>query len=158
KWIRYAGGLLDAYVGRGSGSDEFNQALLQHYGWRAFYIDCSANPMIAAWFASHTYQSKRQVELSEDYEERHDMLVKTYASYGFEPGEGHLYVFKRDAIAESIGIFDLSAIKIDGFRPRPEVQSAWLLGPLRNAAVPLECFAAHIRCDREIFRDFASGG
>src|ERR1035437_3409889 len=44
---------------------------------------------------------------------------------------------------------------MEGARPRTERQNAWLLGPLRNTEVPLDCFIAHITASRAIFRDYA---
>lgn len=66
KWARYASNVLDTYIGSVSDTKAFNQALLQHYGWRSFYVDCSACASVAAWFASHTFSQKNVIELCED--------------------------------------------------------------------------------------------
>jgi len=157
KWSRYASNVLDTYVPSAKKSLEYDQALLQHYGWRSFYADCSASPAVAAWFASHEYSNDgRAIELCEDYEERPVMLVKRNASYAFAEGEGHLYVFDKARSSKAVGLIDLEALSIEGHRPRTQAQKAWLLGPLRNKSVPPECFVAHISGDRSIFRDYAA--
>jgi hypothetical protein len=156
KWCRYAGNVLDVYTGETGRSPNFTQALLQHYGWRSFYVDCSATAAVAAWFASHSYAENNIIELCEDYEERPVMLIKRMARYGFEEGEGHLYVFDKAVAQERVGIIDLAALKIEVARPRTAAQDAWLLGPLYNRAVPPECFAAHITASRAVFRDYAA--
>jgi hypothetical protein len=156
KWCRYADNVLDTYIGAAGTSLTFTQALLQHYGWRSFYVDCSASAAVAAWFASHVYSERRSIELCEDYEERPVMLVKRMASYDFAEGDGHLYVFDKAISEHRVGVTDLAALKIEGARPRTEAQDAWLLGPLRNTEVPPESFVAHIRASRTVFRDYAA--
>jgi hypothetical protein len=156
KWCRYAHNVLDTYIGTAGTSLTFSQALLQHYGWRSFYVDCSASAAVAAWFASHVYSERQTIELCEDCEERPVMLVKRMASYDFAEGDGHLYVFDQAVTKERVGVTDLAALKIEGARPRTEAQEAWLLGPLRNKEVPVECFVAHITANRAVFRDYAA--
>jgi len=76
KWCRYADNVLHTYISAAGTSQAFTQALLQHYGWRSFYVDCSASAAVAAWFASHVYAQRQTVELCEDCEEDPVMLVK----------------------------------------------------------------------------------
>ena len=156
KWCRYADNVLDGYLGTAVTSLTYTQALLQHYGWRSFYVDCSARAAVAAWFASHVYSEKQTIELCEDCQERPVMLVKRMASYEFAEGDGHLYVFDRAAAQRLVGVTDLAALKLEGARPRTEAQDAWLLGPFRNTEVPIECFVAHITATRAVFRDYAA--
>ena len=156
KWCRYADNVFDAYINAAGTSLAFTQALLQHYGWRSFYVDCSASSAVAAWFASHVYSERQTIELCEDCEERPVMLVKRMASYEFAEDDGHLYVFDKALSEARVGVTDLAALKIEGARPRTERQDAWLLGPLRNTEVPMECFVAHITANRAVFRDYAA--
>jgi hypothetical protein len=68
KWNFYATELLrrggfdiarpDAY--------HFTHGLLQHYGWRSFFVDLTASAPIAAWFASHRFSSATGLDLCED--------------------------------------------------------------------------------------------
>ncbi|HXZ00892.1 MAG TPA: FRG domain-containing protein [Stellaceae bacterium] len=158
RWSHYADKVLEAWVGPKATPEVFSQALLQHYGWRSFYVDCSASPGVAAWFASHTYSDRIAIEMSEDYEERPVMLRKRHANYALKQGEGHLYVIDRDRAHDRSGTVDLAGIAIDKFRVRPMAQQAWLVGPLREERLDMDCLVAHIRGDRAIFRDCAAAG
>ncbi len=154
KWGRYATNVLDVFIGEYEDRLGLVQALLQHYGWRSFYIDASSNAAVGAWFASHNYSDKTVIEMSEDCEERPVWLRKKMAQYNFEEGDGHLYILDRD-MAARIGLVDLAALQISGYRPRPTAQSAWLVGPLRNKPLPTACYRAHIMAERAVLRDYA---
>lgn len=156
KWIRYARGVLEAYIGEKADTLPFWQALLQHYGWRSFFVDCSTSAAVGAWFASHTYSDNTMFELCEDFEERAVVLKKRMASYEFTEGEGNLYVLDKALSETLVGAVDLAALKIEGAHPRTEAQSAWLVGPLSNTNLPAECFAAHITASRAVLRDYAA--
>lgn len=156
KWCQYASAVLEAHVGEHVDSLQFVEALLQHYGWRSWYVDCTTSAAVAAWFASHVYDETGRSELSEDCEERPIWLAKRYARYDFKEGDGNLYIFGKAVVEKLVGVADLAALKIEGARPRTEAQSAWLLGPLQNAEVPKECFIAHITAPRAVFRDYAA--
>ncbi|MET1080683.1 MAG: hypothetical protein ABWY06_21950 [Pseudomonas sp.] len=155
KWSRYAKNVLRVFLEGHMDDLGFQQALLQHYGWRSFYIDCSSNPAVGAWFASHKYLDNITVEISEDCEEQPVMLRKRAARYEFEEGNGYIYVLDK-TIAAEVGLVDLAALTIEGSRPRTTAQAAWLLGPLRNKPVPHGCFLAQISANRAILRDFAA--
>lgn len=156
RWGRYADLVLHAFMGSQHATLLYQQALLQHYGWRSFYVDCSANPAVSAWFASHSYHDERIVEMSEDYEERPVFLRKRSARYALEEGMGHLYVFPLAMAQRVTGVTNLAELHIEGARLRPQAQNAWLMGPIRNNVVPPECFAAHIEADRAIFYEYAA--
>lgn len=156
KWSRYSSNVLQTYIGKTANSLGFVQALLQHYGWRSFYVDCSTNAAVSSWFASHEYTDRDIIELSEDCDERPVMLVKKQAQYDYKAGTGHLYVLDRRIVDFRIGVVDLAGIKIEGARPRTSAQDAWLIGPLRNTEVPPDCFIAHVAAERSVFRDFAA--
>jgi hypothetical protein len=155
KWSRYATNVLDVFIRDYDDPQAHNQALLQHYGWRSFYIDCSSNPAVGAWFASHKYSDRFVVEMSEDCEERPIWLRKRMAQYDFEDGDGHLYILDKVVCAQ-IGLVDLEALDIEDCRPRTSAQAAWLLGPLRRAPMPQPCFRAHITASRAVLRDYAA--
>lgn len=154
RWARYADEVLGAFTGQHSNL-ALNQAILQHYGFRSFYLDCSDQPAVSAWFAGNKYSDKPSVELCEDCDERPLFLRKKMASYVAAEGTGHLYVLDQ-AACEKVGLVDLTAIAIKGARTRANVQSAYLIGPLRNAPLPTECFLAHIEADCGVFREFAA--
>jgi len=156
KWARYARNLLEMYLGDAVCSMDFTQALLQHYGWRSFYIDCSASALVSAWFASHRYRDRMTIEMCEDFEERPIWLSKHKADYEYEDGEGVLYIFDKSACEKHSKLTDLASIKFDGMRPRTQAQQAWLLGPLRKQGVAPECLVAMITGPRSVFREFAA--
>ncbi|HHK5286498.1 TPA: FRG domain-containing protein [Pseudomonas aeruginosa] len=155
KWCRYSQNVLDAFIQGHRGDFAYQQALLQHYGWRSFYVDCTSNPAVAAWFASHSYSEEPKLEISEDCDERPVWLKKRMARYDFTEGQGHLYVLDKQAVAE-VGLVDLATLTVDGFRPRTVAQSAWLIGPLRNKPIPQNCYIAQISVPRSVLRDYAA--
>jgi hypothetical protein len=77
------------------------------------------------------------------------------AQYDFEDGDGHLYILDRE-VAALIGLVDLAALQIEGYRPRTTAQAAWLLGPFRNQTVPITCYRAHVTVPRAVLRDYAA--
>ncbi|MGJ3353812.1 FRG domain-containing protein [Providencia sp. Je.9.19] len=154
RWSTYSSNVLETFLGRHQNKQHFVQALLQHYGWRSFYIDCSANPAVSAWFASHKYRESKHIELSEDCDEDPVLLLKRHASYDFEDGDGHIYIIEKEE-ALQIGLIDLSSVTLSGFRPRTVAQEAWLLGPLSGSPVPKKCFRAQITAPRSVLRDYA---
>lgn len=156
KWSRYASNVLDVFVKVPGKSLNYSQAILQHYGWRSFFVDCSASPAVSAWFASHGYSERNSIELCEDCEEEPVMLIKREATYSFEEGDGHLYVLDKARSSELVGLVDLQALNVEGHRARTTAQKAWLLGTLRNQPVPADCFVAHISGPRSVFRDYAA--
>ncbi len=158
KWCTYATYVLDVYVKGHSDSFTFQQALLQQYGWRSFFVDCSSDASVSAWFASHTFsnnQDEKVSETSEDYQERFVLLFKQYARYDFMEGEGHLFILDKTTCAD-VGLADLADISTAGSRPRTSAQAAWLVGPLHDEPLPDNCFLAHVSAKRSIFRDYAA--
>ncbi|MEL5451678.1 FRG domain-containing protein [Serratia bockelmannii] len=154
KWCTYSRNVLETFLGRHKNEPHFVQALLQHYGWRSFYVDCSANPAVSTWFASHIYREDKHIEMSEDCNEEPVLLLKRLASYDFEDGDGHLYIIDKEE-ALKIGLADLSSVTLPGCRPRTVAQEAWLLGPLLGNPVPQQCFRAQITAPRSVLRDYA---
>lgn len=157
RWAHYSGFILSALLGteRRNVSLEFTQAILQHYGWRSFYLDASSDPGVSAWFAAHSFKGGRSIELCEDCFEDGVFLVKLRASYSFEDGDGFLYVISKKAMKDrGLTLVDLSSIEMTDCRPRFHAQKAWLIGPL-NADLPTECIVASIRGPRGVFREFA---
>lgn len=155
KWCRYCQNVLDAFIPQHRGDLAYQQALLQHYGWRSFYIDCTSNPAVAAWFASQSYSEETTLEMSEDCHENPVWLKKRMARYDFNEGEGHLYILSRSSVSR-VGLVDLATLTVDGYRPRTVAQSAWLIGPLRNKNLPQDCYIAQITAPRQALRDYAA--
>lgn len=156
KWSYYARGALKYALGEVIDSMELTQAVLQHYGWRSFYLDLSASPAVSAWFASHTFISNVAIEMCEDCFELPVWLRKTNARYEFQSGIGHLYLIDKDKVLESgKALHDLTQLETVAPKPRFKAQAAWLAGPLQGN-LPIECFHSRIIADRQILADFAS--
>ena len=155
KWVRYSQATLRHYFGEKKSTPEFCQAVLQHYGWRSFYLDASSSAAVSAWFASNSHESKMNLMLSEDYRESPVFLKILSAQYTPASGYGHLYVLDRKGIEEDIGLTDLSLLSVEGRRLRFLVQSAFLVGPLRSKPLPNEYYLAHIIAPCEAYRELA---
>lgn len=144
KWIRYSESALRYYFGAERSTQEFCQAVLQHYGWHSFYLDASSSAAVSAWFASHSFDGTPNLMMSEDHNEDPVFLKSLQAEYKRAEGVGHLYVLDREKIEKHIGLIDLSSLSVEGTRLRFSVQSAFLVGPLRNEPLPKECYLGHI--------------
>ena len=155
RWSRYVSSILKFFFNLESENFALPQALLQHYGWRSFFVDCSSNPAVSAWFACHDFAQEATVSMIEDWEEEPVFVRQQRAQYKFEEGEGHLYIFDKK-VAEEIGLSDLSQIRTNDARTRPQAQDALLLGPIQNKSVPESCFLAHIIVKRSVLRDYAA--
>ncbi|WP_244630042.1 FRG domain-containing protein [Pseudomonas syringae] len=154
KWCRYSQSVLDAYIAKHRADFGYQQALLQHYGWRSFYVDCTSSPAVAAWFASHKYTEATTLELCEDCDERAVMVRKRMARYAPVMGTGHMYVLNKKA-ANHVGLVNLATLTVEGYRPRTVAQSAWLLGPLHNP-IPQNCFLAQITVPSDVLQSYAA--
>ncbi len=158
RWSHYATNIPSTLLGpkQSEVSLEFAQAILQHYGWRSFYLDASSNPEVSSWFAAHTFSSTRKLELCEDCFENPVFLRKLAANYSYGDGQGILYVLSKQALADArLIVIDLSSIELRDCRPRFHAQQAWLIGVLHDD-LPTNCIAASIKGPRQVFRDFAS--
>jgi hypothetical protein len=155
KWSNYASNILRPLLASKADLLEFTHAILQHYGWRSWFVDCTTSSAVAAWFASHVYKEDLGGGIFEDYDERPVHLECRFAHYDAEEGDAHLYVIDRGIAAAAVGLTDLSEMAIGGSRPRAQAQSAFLLGPLRNQVLPQQVYLAHISGPRSVFRDLA---
>lgn len=74
------------------------QGLLQHYGFRSFFVDLSSSKSVAAWFACNAFESKRGLDLCENSFEEPVMLVVQRARYNPAEGVGNFYVLSKEAL------------------------------------------------------------
>jgi len=158
KWHNYAKCILSGFFGKEFESFTFTHAILQHYGWRSWYVDCTTNPHVAAWFASHCYRSKLSAVLVEDHKERPVFLKYRPAAYDFSDGNGYLYLIDQKIAEQNCGLTDLTRMKLPEARLRAAAQSAWLLGPLQNRPIPNEAFLAQITAPRQVLLEMAQEG
>jgi hypothetical protein len=63
KWWHYSRAILATYVKEFDGLTDLatDQAILQHYGWRSFFLDATADPAVACWFAATAMASSNAV-------------------------------------------------------------------------------------------------
>lgn len=134
---------------------ELSQALLQHYGWRSFFVDLSASPGVAAWFASHAFAEKDAFVISEDINEVGVTLHYRLASYSpSRQQRGHLYCIARDALqSHGIGVHDLRVIMSE-LQCRPTRQEAIVVGPL-SSRLAADVVTHHIEADCSLLRELA---
>ena len=158
KWTYYAMDALRVFTGDTTISTDIElvQALLQHYGWRSFYLDVTKSLPIAAWFGSHRYSSRTVVGACFDCSEEFILLKQEPATYERFDGDGHLYVLSRAAVeAAGLGVLPLcEQIKSD-FTSRFVKQSAWMIGAMQES-LPEECILAHVEAPSAVLADVAT--
>lgn len=156
KWTHYAKAMIRGY----SGVDyfdidlELSQAILQHYGWRSFYVDLTKSSSIACWFASNTYEESKSIHMSEDIHENPVWLVHKDAKYSQSKGNGHIYIIDCLAL-ETLGIkiHDLTLMQGNEGRLRFDAQQACLVGNL-NDRLPPQVIASHIEVPSSVLKDY----
>jgi FRG domain len=132
KWQHHAKEILRILSGHDSVSDGLlSDALLQHYGWRSFYVDVTKSPAVAAWFASHKFiKGDPVLEMSEDVNEEFVMLVHNAPVYIPSDQPGNIYVIsKTKAQINSAKFYDLTRIECEDTTPRFHTQLGGLIGP-----------------------------
>lgn len=156
KWSHYASFVLQARFGHGEDPERHReQALLQHYGWRSFFIDASANPAVSAWFASHKFDDNTTFALADDCHQQPVMTIHQAATYEFHGGSGYLYAISIDKLSEAgVKTFDLASIAPQVPRLRPNVQAAWLIGPLAED-LPVAAIVMMIKAPAAILAEYA---
>lgn len=158
KWSYYADRALQHLVRGWKKTDDIatNQAILQHYGFRSFFLDASGDPRVAAWFASNSFESKIAVNLVEDCFED-PVFLRTLDAW-FVPTHqmGHVYLICQKALRQSgIQAVHLSEIATHEGAPRYVRQDAYMVGPLIKSGLSSDCILCHITAPAEVFRDFA---
>lgn len=160
KWSQYADSVIRALQGPDlpAPSEARTQAILQHYGWRSFYIDATNNSGVAAWLASHKFSSDMHVEMCEDAFEEGVCLLSLRAQYSLSKEEfGHLYVISRDEVIRSGHRCDDLGEEIStepGLRLRFLDQEACMLGPFQKA-LPEGCIVGHIEAPVSVLAQYA---
>ncbi|WP_194578434.1 FRG domain-containing protein, partial [Vibrio anguillarum] len=116
KWTHYAKAMIRAFSGANYFDIDFeiSQAILQHYGWRSFYVDLTKSPQIAAWFASNVFEEKKSIHMCEDLDENPVWLVHKTAKYTESSSTGHIYVIDLLALSTlGIKVHDLTLLQGD---------------------------------------------
>ena len=159
KWIFYTEELL-----RRGGLDlnrpdllNLTQGLLQHYGWRSFFVDLSSDAAVAAWFGSHAFQARPEVHLCENTREQPVFLKLLGASYEPSHGIGHLYVLDKEVLTKSgHTLVSLEHELTTDCPSRFQAQKAWLAGIFHGQRrLDPRSIAAHIRAPAHVLKELA---
>jgi hypothetical protein len=158
KWWHYSRAILSTYVKGFDGLTDLatDQAILQHYGWRSFFLDSTTDPSVACWFAGNSYRSERSAELIEDCFE--DPLFVLRQTAWYEPADERscVYVLNRKALrAHDLQTVDLVEITTAAGRHRCLAQAAFMVGPL-NGFLPDDCISARVYARSSLFRSYAA--
>jgi hypothetical protein len=156
KWWHYSRAILSTYVKGFDGLPDLatDQAILQHYGWRSFFLDATADFAVACWFAANRYHREPCGELVEDCFEEPLFVTRERAWY--EPAEerGCVYVLSRKALrAHDLQSVDLVEITTASGRPRFLAQSAFMVGPLYGN-LPDDCLITRVCAPSAAFRKY----
>lgn len=153
KWWHYSRAILASYVKGSDGvsDDATDQAILQHYGWRSFFLDATTDSLVACWFAANSCQSKPSGELIEDCFEDPLWAIRQEAWY--EPADeiGCVYVLSRKALrARDLQSIDLMEITTTIGQHRCMAQSAFMVGPL-HGQLPEDCIVTRVLAPSSVF-------
>ncbi len=155
KWSHYARSVIRAFGGPSNYHDvelEFSQAVLQHYGWRSFYVDLTKSSHVACWFASNIYKEQRCIHTCEDLDERCVWLVLKEADFSPKDGTAHIYIIDTLVLQSmNIKIHDLTVMAGDEGILRYSAQQACLAGNLKDV-LPIQSVAVHLTVPCEILR------
>jgi hypothetical protein len=159
KWSFYIRELLRRGgfdVSRGDTID-ITQGLLQHYGWRSFFVDLSSSKSVAAWFACNAFESKRGFDLCENSFEEPVMLALQRARYNPVEGVGNFYVLNKERLKNSghkvVSLVDDLESDCD---TRYMVQKAWLASIfLKQTRLEPNAIAAHFTAPAAVLRELA---
>lgn len=159
RWSSYAGFIIYGLLGHSDFDSDLCEAILQHYGWKSFFLDATASSHVAAWFAANIYHQKPQVHLVEDCWEDPVFLRNLVASYEQNNDAGHMYILSKEALnACGYKTLDLSILEGDNTTSRPRVQQAFLVGSFDSNVLPQECISFYIHGPAQIFREYALSG
>jgi hypothetical protein len=158
KWWHYSRTILATYVKAFDGLSDLaiDQAILQHYGWRSFFLDATSDPAVACWFAANRYKTEPCGEMIEDCWEDPVFVRRERAWYEPAQGEGCLYAISRKALrAHDLQAVDLLEITTREGQHRCAAQSAFMVGPLQKN-LPDDCVTTRIRAPNSVFAAYAA--
>ncbi len=159
KWNFYCRETLFALKGPGwDGDVELNeyQALLQHYGWRSFFIDFTSDFSVAAWFGSNAYSDHFERVVVEDWQEFGLMAFHRPAQYQRHSGHGYIYIVSKEALSRSnASSSELIRFRFSDFDSRIDRQKAVMVGPL--STLPEGVIVEILKVPVDILIELSSG-
>ncbi len=158
KWWHYCDEVMLCMFGPDSDRtltfDESN-ALLQHYGWRSFYIDASKDPTVATWFASHNYIGKKELVITEDCYELGVCCVTNRGAYEQSQENGYLYIISKDKLTENnVDFHDLHKLGFSDFSPRYIKQSGVMIGSCDQ--IPLNAIVETLKVKSSVLTEHSA--
>lgn len=158
KWWHYCDEVMLSMFGPDSDRkltfDESN-ALLQHYGWRSFYIDASKDPTVATWFASQKYVGKRSLVITEDCYEIGVCCSINHGAYEPSQDYGYLYIISKDKLTEhDIEYHDLYKLGFSDFNPRYIKQSGVMIGSCSQ--IPIDAIVETLKVSSSVLKEHSS--
>lgn len=156
KWTHYSKALIRAFGG-GNYHDldlGLSQAILQHYGWRSFFIDLTKDAHIACWFAANKYIENKTIHMCEDFEENPVWLVNKEATYSKTEESGHIYIINTKYFSDkNIKLYDLTTIAGDEGKLRIQAQAAYLVEAV-NGYLPHDSIVAHLTVNNDVLVNY----
>ena len=136
KWILYCEEILYTLKGPNYHEPialEECQALLQHYGWRSFYLDFTTSLEVACWFACNAYTEVHSRPIVEDCHEIGLMACFRSSGYSDYEGDGYVYIIDESKLSKhSIGVHNIEQFRFSDFDSRMVRQMALMVGPVRS--------------------------
>lgn len=161
QWSHYARSVIRAFGGPYNYHDvelEFSQAILQHYGWRSFYVDLTKSSHVACWFAANVYKEQRCIHMCEDLAERSIKLVLNEAEFIPKEGIAHIYIIDTLVLQSmNIKVHDLTVLAGEEGILRYSAQQACLAGPLKDV-LPAQSVVVHLTVPCDILKKHHESG
>lgn len=155
RWTHYAKTILRAYCNdkESDPSMEEAQAVLQHYGWRSFYVDVTKSALIACFFSGNKYEEKNCIHMCEDYYGNPLLLTFKEAKYSKNDANGHIYVIDIELLKKlSITYYDLTTLSDEDSKLRFCVQQGCLIGHLDNY-LPENVVVKHFEIEKSVLSE-----
>ncbi|MCX6073359.1 MAG: FRG domain-containing protein [Campylobacterales bacterium] len=156
KWTHYSKAIIRAFtqLNYHEISSELSQAILQHYGWRSFYVDLTKSPQVACWFAVNQYNENNLLNMCENFEEEPIWLIHKEAKYVETNTKGHIYIVDTNILKKlNVTIYDLTELESTAGLLRFHAQQACLVGNFKDT-LPFQAIIAHLEVENEILKEF----
>ena len=157
-WTHYSRALIRAFSGMNYHEIDLgtSQAILQHYGWRSFFVDLTKSFSVAGWFAANRYSESKGIEMCENFEEEPVWLVVRNASYEEVAEPGNVYVIDRTRLeSHELSMHDLTEFEIQEGTLRFDSQKACLVEG-KNGKLPPDAVIYHLVIEHNVLVEYCS--
>lgn len=156
KWTHYSKSIIRALteLDYHDIDTELSQVILQHYGWRSFYVDLTKFQHVASWFALNQFEEKKVIHMCENFDEEPVQLIYNTAKYNNIKNSGHIYVIDISVLKKlKIKIYDLTEIADNEGILRFSAQGACLVGNLKKR-LPPQSVILHLEVNNNVLKEF----